>query len=205
MERKLIFLILFTISGITYTSAQDRTALPKSFSESYTFESKGEYLKAIESIRKVYSADSYEMNIRLGWLYFEAKNYKESLVYYNRAIQLLPLSIEAKLGYAYPAYALGQKDAVIAKYKEILAKDPNNFYGNYRLGALYFENKDYTNARKHFEKLLNFYPFDYDILIMSAWTNYYLNKPREARVLFNKALLNRPGDKSATEGLSLIK
>ncbi|HLO92258.1 MAG TPA: tetratricopeptide repeat protein [Lentimicrobium sp.] len=205
MGRALIAFIILIALGISNSNAQDKTALTKVFSESYSYESKAEYAKAIEVIKKVYSTDSYEMNLRLGWLNYEAKNYKESLVYYNRAIQLLPLSIEAKLGYAYPAYALGQKEAVIVKYKEILETDPNNYYGNYRIGSLYFEMKDYSNARKHFDKLINFYPFDYDIIIMSAWTYYYLNKPREAKVLFNKALLNRPSDKSATEGLSLIK
>lgn len=205
MDRTLITLILISLFACTNTYGQDKSGLPKAFSESYTYEEKGEYVKAIESIKKVYNTDSYEMNLRLGWLYYEAKNYRESLVYYNRAIQLLPLSVEAKLGYAYPAYALGNKDDVITKYKEILVIDPNNYYGNYRLGLLYYENKDYSNARKHFDKLINLYPFDYDILIMSGWTYYYLNKPREAKVLFNKALLNRPNDASATEGMSLIK
>jgi hypothetical protein len=40
---------------------------------------------------------------------------------------------------------------------------------------------------------------------MTGWTNFQLGKLREAKVLFQKALLNRPGDNSATEGLSLIK
>lgn len=205
MARAIITCILISFLTYGYSYAQDKSALPKAFSESYTYEEKAEYSKAIEAIKKLYSTDSYEMNLRLGWLYYEAKNYKESLIYYSRAIQILPLSVEAKLGYAYPAYALGNKDAVIGKYKEILEIDPNNYYGNYRLGLLYYENKDFSNARKHFDKVINLYPFDYDILIMSAWTYYYLSKPREAKVLFNKALLNRPGDSSATEGLSLIK
>jgi tetratricopeptide (TPR) repeat protein len=205
MDRIIALFLFALLFAFTSASAQDKANPVKAFSESYTHEKSGDYAKAIESIKKVYLTDSYEMNLRLGWLYYEAKNYKESMVYYNRAMQLLPLSIEAKLGYAYPAYALGNKDAVIGKYKEILAVDPNNYYGNYRLGLIYYEKNDYANAHKHFDKIINLYPFDYDAIIMSAWTYYRLNKPREAKVLFNKALLNRPNDASALEGLGLIK
>jgi Flp pilus assembly protein TadD len=49
------------------------------------------------------------------------------------------------------------------------------------------------------------YPFDYDALHMFGWTNYRLGKLREAKVLFNKTLMNRPDDKSALEGLGLIQ
>ena len=47
------------------------------------------------------------------------------------------------------------------------------------------------------------YPFDYDSLIMLAWSDYYLGKTKQAKVLFEKALMNRPSDKSATDGLNL--
>jgi hypothetical protein len=40
---------------------------------------------------------------------------------------------------------------------------------------------------------------------MLAWTFLNLGRTAEAKVLFKKALLNRPGDASATEGLSKIK
>ena len=52
--------------------------------------------------------------------------------------------------------------------------------------------------------VVNHYPFDYDSVIMLAWTNYRLGKMREAKVLFQKALLIQPGAESALEGLSLL-
>ena len=42
-------------------------------------------------------------------------------------------------------------------------------------------------------------------MLMSAWTNYFLGNKNEAVTLFNKTLLYSPNDKSALEGLSLIK
>lgn len=182
-----------------------QNSLTTVFSESYTYEQAGDYSKAIESLKKVYTADSYETNLRLGWLYYQTKKYKESQEYYQKAITLLPLSIEAKLGIAYPLYAMGNREALITNYKHILEIDPSNYLANYRLGSVYFEKQDFASASKHFQKLLNLYPFDYDVLNMSAWTYYRLGNLREAKVLFNKALLNRPGDSSAQEGLKLIR
>jgi len=38
-----------------------------------------------------------------------------------------------------------------------------------------------------------------------AWTNFKLEKYREAKILFQKTLLISPGDASALEGLGLLK
>jgi tetratricopeptide (TPR) repeat protein len=94
---------------------------------------------------------------------------------------------------------------VINQYVEILKIDPQNTIANYRLGSIYYGKADYNKALGYLEKNVNLYPFDYDSIILFAWTNFKLGKLREAKVLFNKALLNRPKDSSATEGLSLIK
>ena len=117
----------------------------------------------------------------------------------------MPLSIEAKLGFVNPAAALGNWEQVKTQYFDILKIDPKNYTANYRMGLIFYGKKNYLGAYKFFETLVNLYPFDYDSIIMYAWCNYFLQKTREAKVLFNKALLNRPNDASALEGLSLIK
>ena len=185
--------------------SQDYKVLQEAFSSSYSLETAGKYPAAIEVIKKHYDESSYEINVRLGWLNYMAGLFPESMSYYTKAITLMPYSIEARLGYAYPASAAGNWDQVIGKYQEILKIDPSNYTANYKLGAIYYTRKDYTAAFKFFEKLVNMYPFDYDALHMFAWTNYQMGKLREAKVLFNKTLLNKPGDASALEGLSLIK
>jgi cytochrome c-type biogenesis protein CcmH/NrfG len=73
------------------------------------------------------------------------------------------------------------------------------------MASIYYGRKDYAKAEKYLEKVVNLYPFDYDSMILYAWTNFQLGKLREAQVLFNKVLLNKPKDASALEGLSLIK
>lgn len=203
---KRTFLMLTGIiffSGIAFS--QNQTLLEEAFKNSYTHETNAEYSKAIDVIKKVYDESSYETNLRLGWLNYQAGLFTESIAFYNKAILLMPMSIEARLGFVMPAAALGNWTQVIGRYNEILKIDPNNYTVNYRMGSIYYGKQDYQTAYKHFEKIANLYPFDYDALYMFAWTNYKMGKMREAKVLFGKALLNKPGDSSAKEGYDLIK
>jgi len=175
------------------------------FKESYMYETKGQFSDAINSLNKVYDKSIYEINLRLGWLYYENKQYQESVQYYQTAINLMPYSIEAKLGIVLPLAAIEDWTKVAEQYISILAIDPNNSSVNYKLGLIYYYKPDYATAYKYFEKVVNMYPFDYYGSLMFAWTNYQLGKSREAVVLFNKVLLISPDDASALEGLGLLK
>lgn len=205
--KKLIGLAVAILIVIAKSSfAQDNSAaMQEAFSNSYTLEKSGDYTKSTETLKKIYDENSYEINLRLGWLTYMGGNFTESCAYYQKAIKLMPYGIEARFGYINPAAAMGNWDVVISQYMEILKTDPQNTTANYKLGSIYYGKAKYQEALPYFEKVVNLYPFDYDSLLMYAWTSYRLGKLREAKVLFNKALLNRPKDASATEGLGLIK
>jgi tetratricopeptide (TPR) repeat protein len=196
---------LFIMSSLTLFSQTNNTALQDAFSKSYQYESRGNFSDAITTLKTVYQEDSYEINLRLGWMTYLAGLFTESSAYYQKCIALKPYSIEAKLGFANPASALGNWEQVIAQYNEILTIDPQNTLTNYRMGSIYYGRKDYTKAEKYLEKVVNLYPFDYDSNILFAWTALKLGKFREAQVLFNKVLLIKTNDSSALEGLGLIK
>ena len=202
---KLMALIILLIIQPSVIRAQDYPAMQQAFGTSYSYESKGEYTKAIEELKKIYLEDSYEVNIRLGWLSYLAGAFTESAAYYERAITLMPVSIEARMGFALPASAMGNWTLVIKRYEEILSIDPNHSITNYRLASIYYNRKEYQKAFTYLEKIANHYPYDYDITILYAWSNFQLGKLRESKVLFNKALLIRPLDGSAQEGLKLIQ
>lgn len=201
--KKIILVLAIIISFTITTNAQN--TLIEAFKTSYLQEAKGEYKKAAETLKNVYNADSYEINLRLGWLQYLAGLFVESTTYYQRAMELMPYSEEAKFGITYPLSALGKWNEVESTYKKILEISPNNTTANYKLGLIYYGKEDYTNAYKYFEKVVNLYPFGYDGLLMFAWTNLNMGKTREAKVLFNKVLLYSPQDKSALDGLELIK
>ncbi len=197
--------ILGLVFSVQTSKAQDYAVIQKAFSDSYVFEGKAEYSKAVDVMKKVYDEKSYEINLRTGWLLYMSGLFTESTAYYQKAINLLPASIEARLGYVNPAAALGNWEMVKTQYEEILKIDPQNTTANYRLGNIYYGKQNYNEALKCFAKVVNLYPFDYDSMLMYAWSNYKTGKLREAKVLFNKVLMYKPTDASAKEGLSLIK
>ncbi len=194
-----------TVNSFSVNAQENYKAIQEAFENSYSLEKKADYTNAIAALKAVYSEDSYEINLRLGWLNYLSGLFTESSAYYQKCIKLRPMAIEAKLGYVLPAAAIGNWDQVMAQYEDILKIDPQNTLVNYRVGMIYYGRSDYPTAEKYFEKVVNLFPFDYDSNIMYAWTEYKLGKLREAQVLFNKSLMMRPGDSSATEGLNLIK
>lgn len=195
-----IFLMLFLPAMVH--SQED---IIKAFSDSYVLEQKSEFKAAAERIKKVYEADSYEINLRLGWLYYKAGILGESANFYNKAVALKPYAIEPKLGLAFPYSAQGKWEEVVALYNKILDVDPQNSTANYRLGLINYNRGNYVKADAYIEKVVNLYPFDYDALLLFAWNKLRLQKTREAKVLFQKVLMYNPDDPSALEGLKLIR
>ncbi|MDD2279964.1 MAG: tetratricopeptide repeat protein [Bacteroidales bacterium] len=200
---RLIITVLLITALQTNTFSQDN--ITAAFKESYVLEQKGEYAKASEKLNKVYLADSYELNLRLGWLNYLAGKLNESESYYGKAISLKPYSIESRLGMAYPLSAQAKWDELVALYNKILEIDPQNSLVNYRLGLIYYNRGNYEYADKYLDKVINLYPFDYDTMILLAWNKFALQKFKEAKVLFNKVLMHTPDDASALEGLRRIK
>lgn len=201
--KKTIFLTLLSILLTLPTAAQQ--SLSDAFKTSYESENAGNLDLAVEALNAVYDSDSYELNLRLGWLHYQQGEMEQSIHFYQRAVNLKPYAIEPKLGLAYPYSAMARWDNIIELYNEILETDPQNSLVNYRLGLIYYNRGEYERADFYIEKTVNLYPFDYDSLLLFAWNKLMMQRTREARVLFEKVLLAKPGDESAMTGLSLIQ
>ena len=206
IKKKLLTgLVMLALIIPAVSQSSSYTATIKGFQNSYLNEASGDLQQAIQNLKEVYDEDSYEINLRLGWLQYSAGQFTESYSYYNNAISLRPFAIEPRFGLIYPAAAMGNWDVVISQYDKILEIAPGNTVAMHRLGLVYYGRKDYEKAESLFSKVVNLYPFDYDALLMLAWSKFQLKKYREARVLFNKALMNTPGGQSAMEGLELLE
>ncbi|SDC99184.1 tetratricopeptide repeat protein [Williamwhitmania taraxaci] len=202
--KRLTLLAVFLLS-VLVSNSQDYTKLIAAFSDSYAKEKAEKYGEAVTVMKGYYDEKSYEINLRLGWLTYLQGQFAESINYYGKAIELMPYAIEPRFGLALPASAMGNWNLVLVQYNKILAIDPNNTVTLYRMGLISYDKKDYKQAYQYFEKVSNLYPFDYQSLLMLAWTNLKLGKTREAKILFNKVLLYSPQDASAKEGLGIIK
>ncbi|MCI1186645.1 tetratricopeptide repeat protein [Hymenobacter sp. DH14] len=189
--------------GAAPAAAQAQAEQSAAFSSSYSAEAKADYAEAIAPIRAIYTG-TYEQNLRLGWLYFLAKNYTAAAAHYQKAVEQRPYAIEPKLGLIKPLNALGQIDRMLTTYESILKIDPQNTQANYWTGVIFLNRKAYAPAARYFERVVNLYPFDYDSNLSLAWAYFNLGKKAEARALYTKALLIRPGDAAATAGLKRL-
>jgi len=189
--------------GAAPAAAQAQAEQSAAFSSSYSAEAKADYAEAIAPIRAIYMG-TYEQNLRLGWLYFLAKNYTAAAAHYQKAVEQRPYAIEPKLGLIKPLNALGHIDRMLTTYESILKIDPQNTQANYWTGVIFLNRKAYAPAARYFERVVNLYPFDYDSNLSLAWAYLNLGKKPEARALYTKALLIRPGDAAATAGLKRL-
>jgi tetratricopeptide (TPR) repeat protein len=198
-----VIVLSFIFTGTL--NAQSETKIQAAFAESYKAELSSNYVVAVSEIKSVYQAENYMINARLGWLLFLSKQYTESISYYEKAIKLKPYGIEARFGHIKDYNALESWEKIKEQYEAILKIDSQNTTSLYWLGVLLYNRKDYDNAAKNLEKVVNLYPMDYGSVIMLAWTKLYQGKKADAKILFNQALILSPGDASATSGLNQIK
>ncbi|WP_443945705.1 tetratricopeptide repeat protein [Pedobacter sp. AW1-32] len=185
-------------------SGQVNPAMQKAFQNSYNEEGKKNYAEAISFVMPFYSENNYETNLRIGWLYYLAKNYTSSQTYYFRAIRIRPNAVEAKFGLIKPLSLLSSWDKVLAQYNDILKIDPQNTQANYWAGVIIYNRKQYAAAAKYFAKVVTLYPFDYDGNHMLGWSLLFSGRKTEAKSCFERALLIKPGDASSTDGLNRL-
>jgi tetratricopeptide (TPR) repeat protein len=202
---RVCFLIILSAVTAGNLNGQSDSKIQAAFARSYKTEQSGNFVQGVSELKSVYQADNYSINARLGWLLFLAKQYTESVNYYDRAIKLKPYAIEVRFGMIKALDALASWDKVKEQYEAILKIDPLNTTSLYWLGVLLYNRKDFDNAARNFEKIVNLYPMDYGSVIMMAWTRLYQGKEADARVLFNQALLLSPDDASAISGLNQLK
>ena len=203
--KKIAFTVILNFSVGIMLNAQTVDQMKAAFADSYKAELSGNYVVSVSEIMTVYQADNYSVNARLGWLLLLARQYTESISYYEKAVKLKPYAIEVRFGLIKDYNALESWDKVKEQYEEILKIDGQNTTSLYWLGVLLYNRKDFDNAEKNFEKIVNLYPMDYGSVIMLAWTKFYLGKNAEAKILFNQALLLSPNDPSAISGLNQTK
>ena len=176
----IIALLIFSFS----LNAQTTEA---AFAKSYSFEYETQYSKAISALTDA-GADSYQINLRLGWLYYLSKDYIKSEQYYKKAVAAEPSSIEARFGLVLPMSTVGNWNNVLAVYLEVTKLDPNNSIANYRIASIYYARKDYMNATNYASKVLKLYPFDYDSNLLFGKILMAEAKNAEAKKHFTKAL-----------------
>ncbi len=202
MKKIMLLLMLQTIVSTMYAQTDTISV----FSKSYISEGNKEYTKAIEALSAVYAPGSYTINLRLGWLWYLKGDYIKSQMYYKNAIAIEPKSVEARLGYAFPASALENWSDVITIYNEILAIDPENSFVNYKQAYIYYYiKKEYKPALNYVDKVTRHFPFDFDANYLTAQIHLSMGNIVESKAAIRKALYYNPSSKEALKLYESLK
>lgn len=194
--------IILALVVCCFSSKAQQTS-ESAFAKSYSFEYETQYAKAITALSELH-IESYQINLRLGWLYYLSKDYIKSEQYYRKAVASEPASIEARFGLVLPLSTLGNWNNVLSVYLEITKLDANNSIANYRLASIYYTRKDYANATQYVSKVLKLYPFDYDSNLLTGKILMAQAKNADAKKYFNKALEYNPQSEEAKAAIKKL-
>ncbi len=188
-------MVTLIIAELTYEE------IKKAYESSYRYEAVQNYEKAIHSLMPVYNEypNGYTVNLRLGWLYYLWGKYRNSLEHYRKAMEVLPYSVEAKLGYMLPLMAQGKFSEVEKVAYQILQMDYYNYYANLRLAYALRMQKKYKLALEVCNKMLAVYPTDVSFLVELALAHIGLGNKDKAKLILGDVLILDPDNATAKE------
>jgi tetratricopeptide (TPR) repeat protein len=174
---------------------------------SYQLEAQKRYATALGALDKVSrkGKTSYIFKLRRAWLLHLNARYAEAIAAYKKAIGAAPKALEARLGLTLPQMALRRFADAAETAKAAMTIDRDNYtatsryaYCNYNLGR-------YAESARYYERLVELYPSDVDMLSGLGWAQLKLGKKREAARTFGIALAAAPKHEMALQGMALCR
>ena len=184
------------------------TDYQKNYTKTFELEYQKKYTQATKLLLEIYPKYKYdyELNLRLGWLYYLSGNYKKSIEYIKFSLKINPNSIESLNMILLPFTALKDIKSVKKYATMAIKKSPANYYANIRLAYAYYSLKMFKEALHQYKILNSFYPSDTDSKLGLAATYLKLKDYKNARKHYLEILKVSPYHKTAYQGyLSTLK
>jgi tetratricopeptide (TPR) repeat protein len=176
----LLFFAVFLVAG----------EINNAYKNSYNYEKIGDYKDAIKVLIPIYKKypNGYTLNLRLGYLFYLNKNYKNSIRYYQKASLILPNSFEPKLGLMKVYLTIKNYQNVTNIGYSILKIDLYNYYANLYIIDALIAQKKYDDALSLVNKMLTIYPTDITYLVKLAKI-YEFKNPAYAKKIYKDSIL----------------
>lgn len=176
----LLFFTVFLVAG----------EIDNAYKNSYNYEKIGDYKDAIKVLIPIYKKypNGYTLNLRLGYLFYLNKNYKNAISYYQKASLILPNSFEPKLGLMRVYLTMKNYQNVTNIGYSILKIDLYNYYANLYVINSLINQKKYDDALSLINKMLTVYPTDITYLVKLAKI-YEIKNPNYAKEIYENSIL----------------
>ncbi len=133
---------LFVLSGLYATAGnQDKS-----------FKVLLEAVGVCETLEIVKKENYANMLCSLGWKYHERSDYKSSVRYSNRCLELSPLHLQALINRGWSYLYLGEWGKASADFRRVLFEDPEHIYGWYDLAISQWHLESRAESLASFEK-----------------------------------------------------
>ncbi len=158
--KRFISLCLATTIWLVASQTSKDNEIQKDYYQSYNYEQIGNYDEAIKVLVPLYNQykNGYTLNLRLGWLFFKSKRYKDSLDYYQKASIISPNSIAPRLGIIRIYLKTQSYKKVESASQQLLKIDYYNYYANLYIVKALIAQKKYDTALFVVRKMLVLYP-----------------------------------------------
>lgn len=165
------------------------------WTESYRYEYIGKYAEALALIEPF--ATRQPINefaiMRSAWLLHLQGKYAEAEKRYQRAAEVNPRSIEARLGIMLPQMALYRWNDAIQTGRKVLADSPWNYTAHLRIMICEEALSRWEDLSKHAAEVSARFPTDATLLVYWARAEAALKRTRKAKELYAQVLERVPG------------
>ena len=174
------------------------------WAESYRLESLTQYESAAKSIERIIKDNPKNefAILRHGWLNYLRGAHNEAIRDYQKALDINPDSLDARLGLMLPLIAQQRWREVASQANKVLEVSPWNYYAHVRLMISEEGERKWDTLAKHARKVNQRYPSDATVLVYLARANDWLKNGKEARNAYGRVLRRVPGHIEATQYLS---
>jgi tetratricopeptide (TPR) repeat protein len=87
----------------------------------------------------------------LGWIAFTKGDYEEAITHWEKALKIDARPPDLRSSIAFSLMALGRYTEAIEQLENNIQLFPKSVYSHFLLGQAYLQQKDYENAKKHYQ------------------------------------------------------
>ncbi len=128
--------------------------------------------------------------------------FQKAIVYYKKAIEILPDNTEALYNAGVSYYGMGDRYNALKTYEQTLKVSPEYTHAANNAGVIHFERKDYENAKKYFLQALKYDTNNSDALGNLGAINHNLGNLKEAVEYYKKSLAINPVNQNVKANLA---
>jgi putative PEP-CTERM system TPR-repeat lipoprotein len=132
-------------------------------------------------------------------LFREAGKQQEAASAFQKALDIAPTNIPARLGKAMSLGGLGEYDDALAEIDQLLKRHPNIYMAHYLKAVALYHHHQLTQAQESVQRALKLAPEHLASHLLAGTINYQLGQLNQAEQHLRQYLRQRSGDRQATK------